>query len=67
VKLLIEQNIQMKKMEEQIEELLKEKETTQLAMVPVTIVPIVVVGTDPSSSSTSIESTSTVADPTILS
>ena len=58
LKLIIEQNIQLNKMEEQIEELFKEKEPTQLAMVPLTTVPKAVAGTEPSSSSTSIESTS---------
>lgn len=53
-------------MEEQIEGLLKEKETTQLATVPITTVPIAVAGTNPSSSSTTIESTSTIADPNKL-
>ena len=62
LKLIIEQNIQLKKMEERIEELLKEKEATQLAMVPLTSVPIEVAGKDPSSSSKTIESTSTSAD-----
>lgn len=53
-------------MEEQIEQLLKEKEITQFSMVPIIEVPIEVVGTEPSSSSTNIESTSTTADPTRL-
>lgn len=66
LKLIIEQNIQLKKMEERIEELLKEKETLQLSMVPITAVPIAVAGTKPSSSSTSIESTSTAVDPARL-
>ena len=50
-------------MEEKIEGLLKEKEAAQLAMVPVTTFPIAVVGTEPSSLSTTIESTSTIVDP----
>ena len=54
-------------MEEHIEGLLKEKEATQLAMVPVTTVPTEVASTKPSSSSTTIESTSTTTDPTRLS
>jgi len=66
LKLIIEKNIQLKKMEEHIEELLKEKETTQFSMVPIIVVPIVVLGTKPSSSSTTVESTSTKADLTKL-
>lgn len=67
LKLIIEQNIQLKKMEEQIEELLKEKEVTQLAMVPLKTVLIAAAGTKPSSSSTTIGSTSTTTDPARLS
>jgi len=65
--LIIEQNIQLKKMEEKIEELLKEKEASTLAMVPLTTVPIEVVGIEPSSSSTIIESTSITTYLVILS
>ena len=57
LKLIIDKNIQLKKMEEQVEELLKEKEAAQLVTVLVTTVPIAVAGTKPSSSSTTIEST----------
>ena len=44
LKLIIEQNIQLNKMEEQIKELLEEKEATQIPVVPLTAVPIAVAG-----------------------
>lgn len=49
LKLIIEQNIQLKKMEERVEELLKEKEATQLVRVPI-IVPTTFASTELSSS-----------------
>ena len=54
--------LEIKKIKENIKGLHKEKKLAQLAMIPVTTVPIVVVGIKPSSSSKTIEYTSTTGD-----
>lgn len=63
LKLIIEQNIQINKIEEQIETLLKEKEhSKQVYIAPIKTILIKVAGTVEESTSETTESTSTTSD-----
>ena len=63
LKQIIQHNIELKKMEEKIETLLKEKElSTQVIVGPIIAIPMIVVGTVGESTSEITKSTSTTSD-----
>jgi len=63
IKLIIEQNVKIKTMEEKIEKFLKEKEKfTQLDIAPITVIPITVSKTIGESTSATVEYPSTAGD-----